>query len=116
MSRTIKTNPVLTWPERAQASTGQLPRATEELLGGAVLGGAETVERRDGGTVGRRWDPGRRDRGTWAGRSGAGWIVIIVFDFDLMADQPVCWLAGRDAWRQERGATSKRKDCLDQTL
>ena len=61
MSRTIKTNPVLTWPERAQASTGQLRRATEELLGGAVLGG-----RRDGGTSGW-WD-----RGTTMGPGTAG--------------------------------------------
>ena len=93
MSRTIKTNPVLTWPERVQASTGQRRRATEELECSATRcwEDAETVRRRDGGTVGR-WDRGTRDGGTVGpGRSGAGWIVII---FDL-TDQPVCWLAGR---------------------
>ena len=74
MRRTMKTNSVLTWPERAQALTGQRRRATEEL---------ESAQRRGVGRTPRRWDVrmvGRWDGGTRDGRAPGGLSSFLIFD------------------------------------
>ena len=67
VSGTIKTNPVLTWPERAQALTGQRRRKTEELERARRRGVGRTPRRWDDGNMGPgmvgRWDPGGRAPG-----------------------------------------------------
>ena len=93
MSRTLKTNPVLTWPERAATQAHTTRASAARAWRTRTRPGNEG--RRDGRDAGQV-DAGaprvaaRHARDGHDG-GGAGWIVIIVFVFDLMADQQVCW-------------------------